>query len=230
VSLRAISVKLSLDRKTVRRYACAQTAEELLTVDTGRRRKLDEHVPYLLQRWEQGCSNTETLYTEMTERGYKGSARSLRRLMETWRAAASPQAAVAVAQRPPTPRGIAATMMRPIAKRSDAEHARLQRILDRCDTCKRIDKLVSDFAGMARERHGRHLDTWIAAASDSGIAQLEAFADGLLMDYDAVRNGLSLDWSSGAVEGNVNRIKMIKRTMYGRANFDLLRRRVLLAD
>ncbi|MFI5782598.1 ISL3 family transposase [Nocardia sp. NPDC051570] len=230
VSIRAISTKLNLDRKTVRRYACAQTADALLTVDTGRRKKLDDHVPYLLQRWEQGCTNAETLYTELTGRGYKGSARSVRRLLETWRAATSPQAAIAAAVRPPKPRDIAATMMRPIAKRSDDENAQLQRIVDRCDTLKQIDRLVSDFAGMARERHGRHLDTWIATAADSGIAQLEAFADGLTKDYDAVRNGLSMDWSSGPVEGNVNRIKMIKRMMYGRANFDLLRRRILLAD
>jgi transposase len=79
-------------------------------------------------------------------------------------------------------------------------------------------------------RCGRHLDTWIADAKASDIPQLQGFAAGLLKDYDAVRNGLTLEWSSGAVEGNVNRIKMIKRTMYGRANFDLLRQRVLLAD
>lgn len=204
VSLRAIALKLDLDRKTVRRYACAQTADELLTADTGRRKKLDEHIPYLLQRWEQGCTNPETLHPELTGRGYKGSARAVRRLLETWRAT-SPQAAITAAKRPPTPRTITAIMMRPIADRSDDENAQLKRILERCDTLKRINELVSDFAGMARERHGRHLDTWIAAANDSGIAQIEAFADGLTKDYDAVRNGLTLDWSSGAVEGNVNR-------------------------
>ncbi|MFI6369161.1 transposase [Nocardia sp. NPDC050630] len=64
----------------------------------------------------------------------------------------------------------------------------------------------------------------------SGIKQLTSFADGLLKDYDAVRNGLTLEWSSGAVEGNVNRVKMLKRQMFGRANFDLLRRRVLLVE
>ena len=64
----------------------------------------------------------------------------------------------------------------------------------------------------------------------AGVSQLKSFADGLVKDYDAVRNALTTNWSSGAVEGNVNRIKMIKRTMYGRANFDLLRHRVLLAD
>lgn len=93
-----------------------------------------------------------------------------------------------------------------------------------------VGRRGSDFAGMTRHRQGRHLDTWIAQATSSGIPAIAGFADGLLEDYDAVRNGLTLEHSSGAVEGHVNRIKMIKRTMYGRANFDLLRRRVLLAD
>ncbi|MFE3783363.1 transposase, partial [Amycolatopsis sp. NPDC059090] len=63
----------------------------------------------------------------------------------------------------------------------------------------------------------------------SDVPQLQGFAAGLLRDYDAVRNGLTLGWSSGAVEGAVCRIKAIKRQIYGRANFDLLRRRVLLS-
>ncbi|MGK8557472.1 hypothetical protein [Nocardia gipuzkoensis] len=74
-----------------------------------------------------------------------------------------------------------------------------------------------------------HLRNWIAAKG-SGISHLSGFADGLLEDYDAVRNGLTFDWSSGAVEDNVNRVKMIKRTMYGRAKFHLLRDRVLLSE
>ncbi|KOX18466.1 transposase [Saccharothrix sp. NRRL B-16348] len=81
---------------------------------------------------------------------------------------------------------------------------------------------------MLRQRQGRHLDTWIAHAQASDIQQMQGFAAGLLKDYDAVRNGLTLAWSSGAVEGAVGRLKSIKRQMYGRANFDLLRRRVLL--
>jgi len=91
-----------------------------------------------------------------------------------------------------------------------------------------VNDLVSDFAGMTRERQGHHLNTWIAAAQASGIPPLRRFATGLLADYDAVRAGLTLPWSSGAVEGNVT-FRAIKRQMYGRANFDLLRRRVLLA-
>ncbi|WP_443111254.1 transposase [Amycolatopsis sp. A1MSW2902] len=92
-----------------------------------------------------------------------------------------------------------------------------------------VDQLVSDFAGMLRQRQGQHLNPWVAAAQASDISQLRGFADGLLKDYDAVRNGLTLEWSSGAVEGAICRLKAIKRRCFGRANFDLLRRLVLLS-
>jgi transposase len=92
-----------------------------------------------------------------------------------------------------------------------------------------VDQLVSDFGGMLRQLQGQHLNSWIAKAHASGVPQLQGFATGLLKDYDAVRNGLTLDWSSGTVEGLICRLKAIKRAMFGRANFDLLRRRVLLA-
>ncbi len=59
---------------------------------------------------------------------------------------------------------------------------------------------------------------------------LQSFVTGLRADQDAVTAGLTLQWSSGSVAGHVNRIKMLKRQMYGRANPDLLRRRILLAD
>jgi len=76
---------------------------------------------------------------------------------------------------------------------------------------------------------GHLLDEWIANAQDSGLTPLAAFARGLTADYEAVRNGLTLPYSSGAVEGNVNRIKTLKSQMHGRANVDLLRLRVLKA-
>jgi len=124
-------------------------------------------------------------------------------------------------------------MMKPAADLTDDEKQHLKQILHHSDTLTTVNQLVSDFAGMVRERQGRHLDTWIAAAKDSRITHLHSFANGLLNDYDAVRNGLTLAWSSGAVEGNVNRIKMIKRMMYGRASrmlfvFDPMREAIVL--
>ncbi|WP_329405751.1 transposase [Nocardia vinacea] len=88
--------------------------------------------------------------------------------------------------------------MKTAADLTDDEKQHLRQILHRSDTLTTVNQLVSDFAGMVRERRGRHLDTWIADATDSGITHLRSFANGLLNDYDAVRNGLTLDWSSGA--------------------------------
>jgi transposase len=162
------------------------------------------------------------------ERGYRGSTRTVRRLLQTWRdGTIKPAAMTAVA---PKPREVTGWIIRPAAERTDREQADLDRILQRCEELRTVDRLVSDFASMLRQLQGQHMDTWIAQARTSGVAQLAGFAAGLLKDYDAVRNGLTLPWSSGAVEGNVCRLKTIKRQMYGRANFDLLRRRVILAD
>ena len=98
--------------------------------------------------------------------------------------------------------------------------------------CPHLDALadhVTEFAKILTGRHGDRLDAWIAAAEADDKPDLHSFTTGLKQDHAAVLNGLTLPHSSGAVEGTVNRIKMIKRQMYGRASFDLLRKRVILA-
>jgi transposase len=87
--------------------------------------------------------------------------------------------------------------------------------------------LTQDFAAMVRDRLGQQLDGWLAKAKDSGVKELAAYARGLESDYAAVAAGLRLPWSNGQTEGQVNKLKLVKRQMYGRANFDLLRLRVL---
>ena len=81
---------------------------------------------------------------------------------------------------------------------------------------------------MVRKRQVDHLDAWLRQALDSGLAELRSFANGIERDKEAVVAGLTLRWSSGQVEGQVNRLKLMKRAMYGRGKLDLLRRRVLL--
>ena len=83
------------------------------------------------------------------------------------------------------------------------------------------------FAEMMTGRHGERLDTWIAAARADDLPHLHTFANGLERDHAAVLNGLTLPYSSGAVEGNVCRVKAIKRSRYGRAKLDLLRKIIL---
>lgn len=83
---------------------------------------------------------------------------------------------------------------------------------------------------MLTQRQGEHLPEWIAAVRADDLPSMHTFINGLERDLAAVTAGLTLPWSSGVVAGHVNRIKMIKRQMYGRAGFKLLRKQVLLAS
>jgi transposase len=107
---------------------------------------------------------------------------------------------------------------------------RLDAVLVGCPELSALCGHVRDFAQMMLQRHGRHLEQWMAAACTDDLPDLHSFVTGLRRDLDAVTAGLTLPHSSGKVEGHVNRIKMIKRQMYGRAKPDLLRKRILLTD
>ncbi len=80
---------------------------------------------------------------------------------------------------------------------------------------------------MLRERQGERLDSWLTQVEAQGVSELKRFAQGLKKDYDAVKAGLTLKWSQGQVEGQLHRLKLLKRQAYGRASFETLRKRVL---
>jgi len=89
--------------------------------------------------------------------------------------------------------------------------------------------LAQDFAQLVRQRQPEHLDPWLKRAATSPLEAMRRFATGLWDDYQAVKAGVTLPWSNGPVEGHINRLKMLKRQMFGRAHLDLLSRRFLLA-
>jgi transposase len=89
--------------------------------------------------------------------------------------------------------------------------------------------LAEEFAALVRRREPERLDPWLQRAQDGTIVSLRRFAKRLSADYEAVHAAVKLGWSNGPVEGQINRLKMLKRTMYGRAGLDLLGRRFLLA-
>jgi transposase len=107
------------------------------------------------------------------------------------------------------------------------DKTRLDAICDRSPAIKALADHVRDFATMMRKLAGHDLPQWIKRVEDDPLPGLHTFTNGVKRDLAAVTAGLTLPWSSGPVEGQVNRIKMIKRQMYGRANLDLLRRRIL---
>jgi transposase len=111
-----------------------------------------------------------------------------------------------------------------------AEQQFRERLQGRCPELRGSAELAREFRAMVRERRGDNWDAWLTKACGPGSAkEIRGFAEGLKKDEAAVRAALRLEWSNGQVEGQVTRLKLIKRQMFGRAKFDLLRKRVLLA-
>jgi len=128
----------------------------------------------------------------------------------------------------PSARQITAWIMRPDGTLSDDDRTALKDARTACPDLHLLTDLAHGFNALVRDRGGARLHAWIDRAAHSPFLELRGFATGLLNDLDAVIAGLTLPYSSGAVEGNINRVKMIKRQMYGRANPDLLRKCVLI--
>jgi len=227
LTITEVSRTLRLDPKTAGRYATAATADELIGgARLTRPGLLGPHQAYLRQRWDDGIRSTERLHAELRDRGYRGSLRTLRRLTAQLRRD------TAVPAPPPAPaaRKVASWILTPPGDLAEDNRAALAQITARCQELKATVALVRDFADMLCHRRGERLEAWASRAEASPVSELRGFAKGLRKDWAAVTAGLTVSYSSGAVEGHVNRIKMIKRQMYGRAKPDLLRKRVLLAD
>jgi transposase len=234
MKIREIARELGMGRGTVRRYIKAGSFPEM-----ARRRKrgsiLDPFLPYLEKRWAEGCHNGLQLYREIEKQGYSGS----RPLVSRWAAQVRKQdprpAPDAKALTKPKKRAI-----RPWSARyavwlllsqpetlSDEKNAALKRMLAVSPMIPRVYNFAQAFIQIVRERHSKSLEPWLTAVTEYKIPELSGFARSLNQDKDAVLAALSLPWSNGQVEGQVNRLKLIKRQMYGRAKFDLLRLRVL---
>jgi hypothetical protein len=225
--IKPITAELGLAKATVRRFARAASAEDLLAKAAGRRPSiLDEFKPYLHQRWNGGCTSMLALHAEITAAGYGGSYSTVRDYLQPFRALGAAPPAVPA---PPKARQVASWILRNPAILDDDEQAKLTDVRARCPHLDALAGHVTEFAKILTGRHGGRLDAWIAAVEAGDQPGLHSFTIGLKHDHAAVLNALTLPHNSGAVEGNVNRIKMIKRQMYGRASFGLLRKRVILA-
>jgi transposase len=107
-----------------------------------------------------------------------------------------------------------------------------QTVADLCRLAPEIKQgreLAQGFAAIVKERKADRLREWLIEAARSDLPEFVGFARGVTEDLEAVQAALECEWSNGQTEGQVNRLKMIKRMMYGRAKFDLLRARVLHA-
>lgn len=128
-----------------------------------------------------------------------------------------------------SPRSLAWVVLRRPEQQDAAEQQRVADIRGLAPVLDEAVSLTLEFARLVRERQADELDAWLERASASAAPAFRSFAASLRRDEAAVRAGMSLPWSTGPVEGEINRLKLIKRTMFGRAKLDLLRQRVLYA-
>lgn len=243
MGLRAVARHLGIGRDTVRRMARAAECPQYRD-RSPRPGILAPHEAYLHKRWAAGERNAAQLWRELRERGFAGSAGIVRITLARWRDAPGrsgprPRGTAAPPSRPPTPPPPARRWRSPrqvawLLRRSDEDlsprQARfLEQLAQHWPEAVTARTLARAFDRLIRERDAAALDPWLAQAEASGLREFQELATGLRRDLAAVTNALAEEWSSGQVEGQVNRLKLVKRAMFGRANADLLRRRVLRA-
>jgi transposase len=235
VSLRGIARQLNLNIHTVRRLAHLEQAPEHASrpaVPT----PLDGFVDYLKERWEQGCQNASQLYREVKQRGFTGSSYMVQRRLTEWRNFSD--AANATGRQPGSsynrrPSGKQAAWMLLDTKTPPAQCSRERRefisqLHQKCPELADNVWVIHEFGKVLRERQPANLDAWMELVEEPTILpEVRSFAHHLRQDWAAVVEAVRQPWSNGQVEGQVNRLKLIKRLMYGRASFELLKARVL---
>jgi hypothetical protein len=243
LSARAIAQRTGIGQRTVQRFLAAPSFPE-----RSRRRPqprgTDAFAPYLRSRWEEGCHNMAQLFREVRAKGYRGCYSGVYQLVRTFPnpadelGAACPggrrrRAALPARDRPPVPssRSVAAWLQGQGFASDPALQQRQRSLVEML--CQKVPALgeageiARQFLQIIKERRPAELEAWLQRAQQGASKEMRLFVRGLRQDLAAVKNALSLEWSNGPVEGQVNRLKMIKRQMYGRASFYLLRARVL---
>jgi len=238
-SQREIAHQVGICRGTVIQYLRAEEFPEL-PPQRVRPSRLDRYRPLLERRWAEGCTNSSQLWRELVEHGYRGRRIQVARWAQQQRTMPAPTTpgpyrttalqetghqTRAGTELPPL-RQLAWLLVKQPAALTDEERELLEH-LQANELFAEAYGLGQRFVGLVKKRNAEGLDLWLQDAKQSGSPALRAFAETLAQDGEAVRAALSEQWSTGQVEGQNTRLKCIKRQMYGRASFDLLRRRVL---
>jgi transposase len=230
-----VARELGIHRHTVEKYL-AFKAPPVRRHFTKKLSAIAPYEDYILGRWEQGCHNATQIHKEISEQGYPGAYQNVWRITRYLKE--QEHLGKPMPDRPP---GISAShaagiLVKRPENRSEEEICTLRRLKKVHRIAERCCTLFERFAGMLRDRDQgsekqmrRQLEAWAEQAKASGIAELKAFAVKLLQDTEAVVASMTSPYSQGQTEGRINKLKLIKRSMYGRGKFDLLRRRVLYA-
>ncbi len=245
-SLRHINRETGLARATVRKYACAESFPRH-GLQGPAPSILDPYLDHLHARLAAGCENAMELWRDVRDLGFAGTPRQVQRWLSErrsqpakttirrWKASAiQPKAALPAL---PSPQQLFWLLLSEAGELSCEEAAVVARVRQDDEAAKVVD-LARRFcdivrrAGIRARQDGCSLtafDAWFVEALRCGVRVVESFAASLDGDGAAVRAALKLPWSSGQPESQINRLKLLKRAMYGRASLDLLRRRLILA-
>ena len=226
---RTIARRLNIDRRTVSRYAAFETYPERASSAQSTSKAL-AYLPYLRKRWHEGCHNAQVLFAEMQADGFDGSYATVWRLVRRHLAANTRETTAKPSRtiiKPLSSRQAAWLLMRNADELDENEQLTQKVLLDVSNVAATAYPMVQAFRQMINQRQLTALDPWLAQAEACDILELRRFASSLQRDKEAVRAALTYSWSNGQVEGHIHRLKLIKRQMYGRASFGLLRSRVL---
>jgi transposase len=230
----AIARRLKINRKTV--YAELQRGgqpEPKTRTVRPSDRVLTPYIPYLIERWRQGNVSGQQLWREIKAQGYRHSSSTVRRFIARLRRTSEAGRPPEVEQSPytrapgPSARSVAFLVVSRPEKRSRLGRLYLEQLCQVEATIAQLYELALSFLTLVRERRGEDLEAWRAQAAASEIEPLVRFSEGLAGDLAAIQAGLTLPWSNGVTEGQINRLKLLKRQGYGRASVALLRQRLV---
>ena len=237
----AIAQKLGVSLKTVERYSCLP---DFPAVPARRATfgcsRLDPYKPRLLDWWNSGIREPSILMELLKPLGFEGSLRTLQRYIRGLRKAQGlPPVRIKVTQTVPkvvdpqsppfTPRQAAYLVVLHPDKRQAEETELLERVRQQHPDLTVLVELADEFLQLLRHRQADALDDWLLKATSCALKPLQTFAKGIFNDYAAVKASLTTEISNGPVEGLNNKLKMLKRQMYGRAGLELLAKRLIMA-
>ncbi|MBK3773437.1 ISL3 family transposase [Azospirillum brasilense] len=225
----AIARSCALDRKTVRAWL-RDGGPGTWAHPSRSGGILAPYLEHLEHRWAEGQRNATALWREIGGRGFAGGRSTVRAWATSRRRTSSDtldaEPSKADTWKPPSIRGVARLLQADRKDLAEADRVFVDTLLGDIPALSDVHNLAHRFAALVRKQGIGTLDDWMAATAGTS---LEGFASGLRKDLAAVRAALETPWSTGPVEGRINRLKTVKRTMYGRAGFELLRSRTLHA-
>src|SRR2546428_9213270 len=188
------------------------------------------YAAYVLQRWQDGMHEAKQLYEEIQVQGFSGTVRIVQRFVQALR---DKPEKITLAPATGADRFSSKTatwlFIRDPKQLTKQKQAELELICQRSETARKTYALTQQFMRILRLRRGQEFEMWLSAVEASQIPELRRFAQSLLKDKDAVVAGLTLSYSNGPVEAQVHKLKLVKRSMFGRAKLPLLRLRLLYA-